>query len=312
LQRSGVPTRRWIVAAGAALLIAVVTFLMQIDFRVSEFFRTIHLHAVSVLAGDRLGLLVRFLVGMGVTQRPTVVMLVVLAAWSLRYPVGDLARIGLCLTGALVCIALIGGLGPGALWFVVLAVLVLTASVLRHTTAHSARIVLSSLVCAILVAANGKDLVNILGILSGRIQLDVGNRREALALRSTPEHPLLIDAWVARYVFDYRLPPGCIDWSFSAPFPSSNEGAIVLRLGDIYLLGWYSVHYLGDRGCLDLPTPKWVPLGLRRWYYEQQPCRPYLIHPEDCKPPRPYPALTGHATWRSLLTGESIHPGEQR
>ena len=300
----------WAFALGG-LLTAALIFLWLIDFRLGEFIAVFRFHAHHAVAGDKLMWLVRFLLTLGVTQRPILVVLLVLALWSLRHSVDDLARIGLCLTCALPCVALMGALGCGTIWFAVLGVLLLTVSVVRHTAARSARIVLLSLACAVLVVGNGKDLVSIVGIISGGIQSDASNRGEVVALRPTREHPLLIDAWVARYVFDYRLPPGCIDWTFSAPFPSSMEGVIVIRPGDIYLLGWYSVYVLTREGCLDLPTPKWVPLGLRRWSYEQQPRRAYLIRAEDCKPQRPPPAPpTGRAIWRSLLTGESIRPIE--
>lgn len=308
---SGVPTRRWAAAAGASLLAAGLTFLMQIDFRVTEFLSTIHLHAVTVLGGDKPMLLVQFLLGVGITQKPILVMLVVLAVWSLRHPVDDLARIGLCLTCALPCVAFIGGLGCGAIWFPVLAVLLLTASVVRHTMVHFAKPVLLSLVCAVLVAFSSKELVNILGIVSGGIRSDAGNRSDVAALRPTTEHPLLIDASVARYVFDYRLPPGSIDWSFAAPFPGALDAHFTIRPGDIYLLGPSSVHILMRKGCVYLPTPQWAPLGLRRWAYERQPRRAYFIRAEDCKPPRPLPSSpTRRAIWRSLLTGEDIHSAE--
>jgi hypothetical protein len=301
-------TRRWVPAAGTALLAAALTFLLQIDFRLSEFLRTIHLHAVTVLGGDKPMLLVQFLLGVGITQKPVLVMLLVVAVWALRYPLDDLARIGLCLTCALPCVAFIGGLGCGAIWFPVLAVLLLTGSVVRHTTAHLAKAALLSLICVVLVAFSSKDLVNILGIISGRIQSGASNRSEVVALRPSPEHPLLIDASTARYVFDYRLPAGSIDWSFAAPFPGALDTHFTIRPGDVYLLGPSSVHILTRKGCLDLPTPQWAPLGLRRWAYEQQPRRAWLIRAEDCKPPRPTVASpTRRAIWRSLLTGEDIH-----
>jgi len=309
----------WAVAAGVALLVTALMFLAQIDFRVSEFSRTIHLHAVTVLGGSKPGLLVQFLLGIGITQKPILVMLLVLAIWALQHPLDDLARIGLCLTLALPCVAFIGGLGCGGIWFPVLAVLLLTDSVVRHTTAHLARAALLSLVCAVLVAFSSKNLVNILGIVTGGIQsgasspdgiLTAGGRDAhptTGSLRPTPEHPLLVDASTARYIFDYRLPPGSIDWSFAAPFPGALDAHFTIRPGDIYLLCPSSVHILARKGCLDLPTPQWVPLGLRRWAYEQQPRKAYLIRAEDCQPPRPPASPTRHAIWRSLLTGEDIH-----
>jgi hypothetical protein len=105
---------------------------------------------------------------------------------------------------------------------------------------------------------------------------------DALALRSTPGHTVLVDSSTARYVFGYRLPPDFLDLSFAAPFP--NHFALDdTRPGDIYLAGPEVAQVLKDATLLDVPVPVWVPFGLPNRRFQAAPRRVYVIPAEACQ-----------------------------
>ncbi len=123
------------------------------------------------------------------------------------------------------------------------------------------------------------------------ISTELGEQREsALALRPTPEHPLLLDGAMARYVFDYRIPEGALDLEFGTKFPGTFPGDLdsaELRKGDIFLAGAETVSLLANITCLEQATPKWSAFGLGALTFEKYPRRVYIIPAESCKGPRP-------------------------
>jgi hypothetical protein len=99
---------------------------------------------------------------------------------------------------------------------------------------------------------------------------------------------VLVDFALARYVYDYRIPPGFLDFEFSAPFPGVSVRDYFQRQ-DIYVVSPESVDYLKFWTKLDVPwMPQWsfcnvarLPL-LGRWTLYKQPCMTYVIPADTC------------------------------
>ena len=143
------------------------------------------------------------------------------------------------------------------------------------------RIAISSTVVSVLLLANFKTFVYVAGVLSGNIISSPSpNRTEALALQSTPEHPVLVDEFVSRYVFEYRIPKQFVYWPFSAPFPLELATDTVLLPGDIYLLGPLNVDRLNKLNLTHMPQPMWG-LWKSRWSFYCEPRRAFIIPVKD-------------------------------
>jgi hypothetical protein len=169
------------------------------------------------------------------------------------------------------------------IWDAMLALLFLAASALQETSSRRMKIVLTVSLAGCLFFANSKTMIELFGMLRGKIQTQAdAQASEAGKLKPTPEHPLLVDASSARYVFGYKLPTGTRDWSFGAPFPLMLTVDTNLLAGDIYLLGPSSITTLQLRGYVDWQSPKWAPGGLHKWSYYIQPRNAYIIRAEDC------------------------------
>lgn len=261
-----------------------MVFLCMIHFRIAEFLHTFHDHMARV-GGSKAALLGRFLsTFVGPVELPLLLLVGALLALNLRHPNQRSTWMGLAIAGAFVVTALMGALGPGSVWFAVFCLFVLMVPTLSGASALRRRMVAGIVVLALL-AANSRPLIGVVGQITGAIDRDTGPTiAEARAIQSTPDHPVLIDVATARYVFDYRLPAGVLDWSFAAPFPGELAIESPLRASDIFVLGPTSVDTLAARHMIDLSTPKWTPAGLRRWSYQRYPRRPYIIRAEDCRP----------------------------
>ena len=272
----------------AALLVAVFIFLLLIGFRFEEFWRCFHFHAAYKTGGGRLHLLAQyFFENLGKTQLPLFFMAPVVLLFALRHRNNESFRLGAFLAAAFLLTALIGGLGHGSAWYAVLMMFFLAASISNNTARH--KIILPAALSLVLLVAAGKCLMNVAGVLGGEIQKDRGVQyAEALQLRSTPEHPVLVDFALARYVYDYRIPPGFLAFEFSAPFPGVGVKDY-FQVRDIYVVSPESVDYLNRWTKLDVPwMPQWsfcnvarLPL-LSRWTLYQHPCSVNIIPAETC------------------------------
>ena len=100
-----------------------------------------------------------------------------------------------------------------------------------------------------------------------------------------------IDAWSARYLFDYKLADGFIDFGFAAAFPKTSVINSPLREGDIFLVGPDAVKILDQKTGLNRPVAEWLPFGLARWSRARFPRKVVLINATDChglkNPPAP-------------------------
>jgi MFS family permease len=274
-----------VLAAGlGGLLVAALLFLWLLDFRLLEFLKDFRMHSQRVAHSRWYLVGVFFSRYLGITQWPTFLLFGVLLGVYARPPWRLLNLTAVIVAAGFVALALIGGLGDGNLWFAVFALLALAAEVAANlqTKAGQGKWVLPALVIGALSVANIKTLLNIAGIVAGTISRQPGQlRTEALSLRPLPNRPVLVDESVARYVFDYRLPPGTVYWPFAAPFPMMLPIDVAIAEDDVYLLGPNSVDILRNSGLLDTDPAKWVVL-LKRWSFYRHPREVYIIPAGDC------------------------------
>ncbi len=283
--------QRWAIWAlgGTALILSGLIFLVLIHFRLGEFWHTFNFHAARTV-GKPLALLKEYVVHvLGILQWPLVIIPFTLLIYALRKPKNDLSIIGFFTAAAFPVVAATGGIGAGTMWWLIWLMLILTGAAARRNS-RFVKILLPAAVMIALLVGNRRLGANCFGLVSGRIGRDKGEMfQTALAMRPTPEHPLLLDGEVARYIFDYRIPEGALDLSFGAAFPGSIPGdrnRSELRKEDIFLAGPETVSLLTRITYLEEPTPKWFAFGLGALKFEQYPRRVYIIEPERCKGPR--------------------------
>lgn len=272
-------------------LLAFFIFLVQIHFRFGEFWQSFHEHAQRV-GGRRINFLILFLNEnpfLTNAQFPLLLMLAGLMVFAWQRQRCELNRIVLVLAGVFPLVTLSGGLGAGTLWYIVLALLFYVAAMVKNQPEleRKLKVVMVLAICF----ANADMLTTMWGMIGGKIRNDRGPQAGvALEARSMPEHPVLVDSSVARYIFDYKLPAGLLDIQFAAPFPKSH---IVgeMRPGDIYLVGPPNIEVLKDATLLDVGLSNWVPFGLQNRHYFHYPCQVFMIPAEDCHGYRAKPQL---------------------
>jgi hypothetical protein len=273
--------RLW-AAVVVGVVLAGLIFLVQIHFRVGEFWHSFHEHAHRV-GGRRVNLLLGFLDEspyLTNAQFPLVLLLAGLLVFAWQRQRSDLMRIALVLAATLPLVALSGVLGAGTLWYIVLALLLFTAAVAKNQPALEMK--LKVVVVLAVCFANAGMLATIWGMAGGKIKSDRGPEAGvAFDARSAPEHAVLVDSWVARYIFDYKIPAGMLDIQFAAPFPKSH---IVgqMRAGDIYLVGPDNVDVLKRATLLDVGVAAWIPFGLPNRFFYRYPCQAFVIPEENC------------------------------
>ena len=273
--------RLWI-AMALGMALAVLIFLIQIHFRVGEFWHSFNEHAQRV-GGRRINDLIGFLNEnpfLTSAQFPLVLLLAGLMIFAWQRERCDLTRTALVLLGAFPFVVLIGGLGQGTLWYIILTLLLYAAAVVKNQPALEKK--LKMVVVLAVLLANAEMLTTIWGMMTRKIKSDRGPQvGMASDMRPTPEHPVLLDSSVARYVFDYKIPAGMLDIQFAAPFPGSHAVG-QLHPGDVYLVGPPNVEVLKDATLLDVGVAKWVPFGLINRHFYHYPCRVFVIHEEEC------------------------------
>lgn len=282
LRKQGCSVVRALTFAGSAGLVVCAMLLYLIHFKVAEFWNTFHFTAAGRTGH---GLLASFI---GVVRHVSVVQWPVILLWFACLPLllvqvreRQLGRLAWLLLGAWFVTALVSGSGHGVLWYIILMLLFFCVAGV-NPPAGKLTVYLPVLVAGVLLLANTRNFIYAAGMLSGKIQSDKGGQvAEAQALRSTPEHPVLIDSETARYVFNYQLPANSLDWSFSSRFPGSLPTDDPLRPGDIYLVGPSSVNWLNLKTHLHLQLPIWKPLGPAKTF-DEFPRRAYVIRPQQC------------------------------
>jgi len=272
-----------------AISITLFIFLYMINFRLGEFWSVFHLHASYNVGGSRIGHLKMFFFRiLGVTQLPIYFLGPVLLLIAGRRSRDEWFYRGIFLTLAFVLYALGGAVGIGTTWYAFLVFLCGAASISKNAS-YSGRILSAVGLSLVLLLANSKALLNVVGIWSGEIQEDQVGQAAAAQLRPAAGRSVLVDRAVARYVFDYKIPAGYVDFEFSAPFPGFGVNDY-FAVQDIYLVSPAAVDWLRFETQLDCPSPPvWTPLGWSRWAFERHPCRTFIIPAETCKGLRSHP-----------------------
>lgn len=278
---TGFTWKRFSIVAGLACLATLAANWTLIDFRTSEFIETFRRHA-SRVEGSKLALFKIFMTNVGNRWWPIFGLTLVTLIIDARRKATEVSL--LCRGLALVFLlgALGGSLGHGSTWYIIFILLLLAAASLKDLLSLQNKLLAGALV-AILLLANSTKMLEAFGMMTGKIHdLPSENRAEITALRSTPEQPLLVDAEVARYAFDYRLPKGCIDFEFAAPFPGFLATDAKLQDRDLYLVGPSQCKLLNQVAHLDYPIVQWTALGIKNWSYFQFPRQTFVIPARIC------------------------------
>lgn len=266
-----------------ALLITCFVLLWMIGFHVGDYYATYHFHVNGVVSVGKIKLMAPFFFSQRYTAWPLWAVFLGALFISFRQPKVPLIQIGIFMALTFPAVAAIGGLSPDCVWYMILALFALAGSLLQ-TLSRRQTLFLSTALCLTLSLATFKTALHMVGIATGQIKADTGALRDqALALRPTPEHPLLIDTTVARYIYDYRIPVGCIDIGFAAPFPDEFVTTDDLRPGDLYITGPGTIRGLERDTYL---TPRtfeyWNPLHFSLWSFERYPRHVVITRSEDC------------------------------
>jgi hypothetical protein len=276
-----------------ALLVTVLVFLVLIDFRLGEFVHTFRFHAAGRVYKSKFKLIHDYLLlSLGYIQLSILVLPLALLLYALTKPKDDLSILAMFIAGAVPLSLIAGAIGSGTAWWAILVMLLLGASLVKGLP-RSRGIALQVVIAVTLLVVNRKVFAECWGLCTGKIDSERGGQlAAALRLKPTPEHPLLVDSWVARYVWDYRLPDGTLDLEWGTRFPGASPGAYrvaanegtEVRPGDIYVIGYYLRNCLEQRTYLEpLARPQWAVLGLKKLAFERSPREVYVIPAESCR-----------------------------
>lgn len=272
-----------------ALAASGLVFLTLIQFRLHEFLQTFHFHATRV-EGKPLAILIDYAKHiLGILQWPLILLPLAMLAISLRKPWNRFNNAGIFILVAFVPLIATGGIGHGFIWWSMILIFIFAGSFAAGNSRSVVRIMGVMVVLALLMA-NRKLFANTYGIITAKINTKPSAQNAVIsAMRPGPEHPLLLDSAVARYVFDYRIPTGCFDVEFGSPFPGGLPGDLnssELRPGDVYLVGPDTVTLLKNRTSLQRDVPIWNAFGLQQFKFVKDPRAVYVVSAEDCKESR--------------------------
>jgi hypothetical protein len=272
---------RWLqcgTVAGLALGATILIFLVLIGFRFSEFMQTFRLHATRIVADGPWGAFLYFIeFFLGIKWVPLLLLTFLVLCFACRYPAEDPTRLCYWLAAAFLLEALTGALGAGSSWYVIFILLLLATALVKKIPRDRA-LGLQFIIVSLVLFANSSRIIEVFGIMSGKIDTrPPANRAEVLAVQSTKEHPVLVDPHVSRYVFDYKIPPGFIDFDFAAPFPGFAATTTKLREGDVFLLGPSAVQIFDKATHSHHPVGTWNVLGFKNWTFYRNPRQAYII-----------------------------------
>jgi len=275
-----------------AFLGAFGLFLWMIHFHLAEFWHNYLFVASGRSGGPIVTSLKHYLFDIqGITCLPTHLLWVVALPFFWCFRDRELSRIGIFASMPVFLLVLMGALNDGAVWYIFFALFVAVAAGCRQLPRFPSWTVQIIFALALL-AANGRYGMDVVGLLSGEINdRQTAHFEEARALKSTPRQTVLIDQETARYVFDYRIPPGFLDWNYSTPFPGSVAIESPPHPGDVYMVGPHIVKWINQKSLLNLQLPQWKPLGSERWSYDKFPKTILIIDPQDCAG---LPGVAGH------------------
>lgn len=261
----------------AAIAVGIV-FLVLIHFRLAQFLETFHVHA-SRVQGSRWQLFKIFLQGMG--KRSVLIFALTIAAlfWSARCASKQVRGWCYGLAFAFIIAGLLGSLGHGSGWYLIVILLLLTAE-LDKSIGHVRALGLNVAVAFALLFANANYLLEVYGLLTGKIHsASPENRQQILALSATNQNALLVDPQTARYVYDYRVPAGTVDFAFAAPFPGFGATDVKLQPEDTFVLGPSSLQALDVKLHSHFEPETWSAIGLKsgRWWEWKYPRQATIV-----------------------------------
>jgi len=260
-------------------------FLWQIDFRWSEFWHTFAVNARIFTTRTRLDRLLNFLNDnpyLNDSQSPLLWALAALLFFAWPKFKSDSALTGFAILFGFLAEAIARGLGAGALWYVVLALLLFSSHTAKHLPALAPRLTVALVFLFLL--ANAEIIANEVQRFRGKITNNRGDLfQAALNLRVTKEHPVLIDAWTARYVYNYRIPDGFGDIQNAVRFPK-NHIIMQWHPDDIYVIGPDNVQVLTDFSFLVQEVKIRSIFAMANRHIFCEPCRVYVIPAEECRP----------------------------
>jgi hypothetical protein len=276
-----------------AVALAGLIFLYLIDFKLGEFLHAFRFFAAGRVYKSKLRLVANYLFAyLGYLQMLIVLIPLGLLACSVGKTKDGLSKPAWFIAAALPLSVLIGGLGSGTAWWTFLMMVLLAGSLLKNLARRRAVARLGFIILTMLII-NRKMLVQTGGILAGKIKPDRGEvLPEVFSLKPTAEHPILLDGWVARYVYDYRLPEGALDFASATKFPGMTPGFYSLpasygpqlRPGDLYVLGNEMLVNLKTYTYFEhASNPKWSFCGLKQLAFEEYPRWVFIVPSESCR-----------------------------
>ena len=265
----------------AAGLAAVLVFFACIHFRLGEFYQTFHLHSTRMNPSASV-LVARELRQFGVMRWIAIVAvaLIILAAAVIRR-VSDTNGVAYFLIATFLAAIVTGVFGPGTTWYLIFAVFLL-AAVLFQKLSRAWLTFFAALIAVVMIGANSSQFTGEFGVLTGKIDMSPpANRDVILTMQSTPDHTVILDFGTARYVYDYKLPLGVLDFGFAAPFPAFFPIDVKLRPGDIYVIGPGKVSLVNDELHASYPLEYWGLFNLKGHTFNKHPTQAFIIPAAD-------------------------------
>ncbi len=277
------PLFRHFLAAVLGASFAGVILLLSIDFRVAEFWETFYAHAHERTAAQSKKIaLQHFLLAVAGPYRwPLMLLTGLLLVGSFRQT-SPVSRFSLFLAMAFPLAVMSSLLGHGSVWFLSFLLLLLGSAVAaRASTTFSA--VLRVMIVAVILLANASPIVDIGGRTMGVISTDKSaNYDLALTYQPTPERPVLIDSASARYLYDYRLPSGCLDFQFAAKFPGIDATMAPLRREDVYVVGTLGMRRIEEQKLAAPQVQIFRPAGSLTPPFFVHPRYVYVVTGAEC------------------------------
>ena len=273
---------RFCALAGLGLAATGVVFLALIQFRLKEFLETFRMHSQR-LGGETLVLLHRYTRELESGWMVILWLTLIVLCASIRRPVDNLRRICYCVAGVFVFLGFAGALGHGSSWYVIFVLFLLAGHPVSRFTGMW-RAMLPWTIAVLLLVANSRAFLGAFGQLTGRIEQTPPENVEAIRqMRPTAEQHLLLDNSVARYVFDYRVPAGYVNFEFAAPFPRLTAGDWKLQDDDLYLLGPEMTLSVNGRGGCYYTIEWWNAFGFGNTHQFKNPRQVYFVPARDLK-----------------------------
>ena len=279
LQAPAFARRSFFLLSAGALACAGLIFMILIRFKFTDFYHAFHMHSARVDEGGIIGALKIF----GIMKWSLMFLLAVtVLGLSLGRVADEAAGVSYSITATFILVVLGRAFGPGVMWHLVFVVFVLTAA-MSSRLRPSLLLALEGALAIVFIAANSSLIIEQFGIFTGNIvRQKTDNFSTILALRPTKERLLVLDVSVARYVYDYRIPPNCVDFGFAAPFPGLIPIDAKLQPEDTFLVGPNTASLLYDDLHSDFSVERWSPLHRKDRSFIKYPCQAFIIPAQKC------------------------------